>query len=364
MRFCALVAALLATFCPIAAADEPLTIIALGSCARQNKPQPIWEHIVAAKPQLFLFIGDNIYGDTEDMAVMKEKYGQLAAQPGFKKLKATCPILATWDDHDYGVNDGGAEYPKKVESQQVFLDFFEVATDSPRRQREGIYDAAVFGPEGQRVQVILLDTRYFRSPLKKGGTGPGKGYKPNDDPQATVLGEAQWSWLEEQLRAPAELRIIASSIQVISNDHTSEKWGNFPLERDRLFKLIGETGAAGVLFISGDRHFADLSAIDAGIGYPLYDLTSSGLTNGHKGWRLPEPNRHRVAGMPYGDNFGLITIDWNTSVEPAEGDDVAITLIDPTVWLEVRDVEGRTTLKQPLRLSWLRPGRIAAEQKN
>src|SRR5437899_1083363 len=152
-----------------AAANEKqvLSRIAFGSCARQDKPQPIWDAVVAAKPELYLSLGDNIYGDTQDMAVMKKKYDQLAAIPGWQKLKSTCPILATWDDHDYGVNDGGAEYPKKDESQQLFLDFFGIAKDSPRRKQKGVYHAEVFGPPEQRVQVILLDTRYFRSSLKK-----------------------------------------------------------------------------------------------------------------------------------------------------------------------------------------------------
>jgi alkaline phosphatase D len=75
------------------------------------------------------------------------------------------PVLAVWDDHDYGANDAGAEYPMKAESQRMFLDFFGVAGDSPRRRRPGIYDARVFGPPGRRVQVILLDLRYFRSPF-------------------------------------------------------------------------------------------------------------------------------------------------------------------------------------------------------
>src|SRR5438094_6137873 len=84
-----------------------LSRIAFGSCARQDKPQPIWDAVVAVKPDIYLSLGDTIYGDTEDMAVMKKKYDQLAAIPGWQKLKKTCPILATWDDHDYGVNDGG-----------------------------------------------------------------------------------------------------------------------------------------------------------------------------------------------------------------------------------------------------------------
>ena len=219
---------------PSAEADEPLlSRFAFGSCAKQDRPQPIWESVVEFRPQFFTFLGDNIYGDTEDMAVLRSKYQQLGNQPGYKKLKATCPIYATWDDHDYGINDGGAEYPKKRESQQVFLDFFEADQDDVRRKREGVYSARVFGPPGRRVQLILLDARYFRSLLKTGFQPgePGDGYRgkyaPNTDPEATILGEAQWKWLEKQLQVPAELRFIGSGVQVIADEHGSEMWGKW-----------------------------------------------------------------------------------------------------------------------------------------
>ena len=145
------------------AADPPLSRIAFGSCATQERPQPIWDAVGATKPELLLLLGDNIYADTEDMAVMRAKYARFAAMPGFKKLRESVPILATWDDHDLGVNDGGSTYPKKDESQKEFFDFFGEPADSPRRKQQGVYDAKVFGPEGKRVQVIMLDTRYFRT---------------------------------------------------------------------------------------------------------------------------------------------------------------------------------------------------------
>ncbi len=325
---------------------KPLQRIAFGSCAGQDQPQPIWEPIVGNKPDLFLFVGDNIYGDTEDMQVMRDKYARLGAQPGYKKLTATCPVLATWDDHDYGVNDGGAEYPKRRESQQVFLDFFGEPKNSPRRSREGVYDARVYGPPGKQVQIILLDTRYHRGPLKRRepenrALGP---YVPNPDPAVTVLGDAQWRWLEAQLRVPAEVRIIASSIQVVPEDHGWEKWMNFPHERERLFNLIRGTKAAGVLFISGDRHLAELSMMDGGVGYPLYDLTSSALNRSAQRWRPYETNRHRVGTMNWGDNFGLISIDWERQ--------------DPQISLQIRDVDGDITLQRKIYLSTLQPGVI------
>ncbi len=325
---------------------QPLTRIAFGSCAQQNRPQPIWDAVIAAKPDLFLFIGDNIYGDTKDMAELRAKYKKLADMPGYRKLLKTCPLLATWDDHDYGWNDAGADYPLRKESQQIFLDFFGIAKDSPRRRQEGVYHAEVFGPPEKRVQVILLDTRYHRSPLKKRGKFiPGAGpYLPNTDPQATILGDAQWKWLQEQLKVPAKVRLLCSSIQVVAEDHGWEKWMNFPHERARLYKLLRDTGAAGVVILSGDRHLAELSLMDAGLGYPLYDLTSSGLNQGNKFWRKLEKNSHRVATMNFGNNFGLITLAWDKK--------------DPLIGLQIRDEDGDITIQQKIPLSLLQPGAI------
>jgi alkaline phosphatase D len=327
-------------------ANKPLNRIAFGSCAGQDKPQPIWDKIIATKPDVFLMIGDNIYGDTEDMTVLQSKYGLLAAMPGFKKLRKSVPMWATWDDHDYGVNDGGADYPKRVESQKVFMDFWGEAQDSPRRKREGVYDAGVFGPAGKQVQIILLDTRYFRGPLQIcKSCAPNQGrYEPSADQTSTMLGEAQWKWLEEQLRIPAQVRIIVSSIQVVPEDHGWEKWMNLPHERQRLYTLIRDTKASGVLFLSGDRHLAELSMMDGGVGYPLYDLTSSALNRSTYNWRRYESNRHRVGTMNWGDNFGMVTIDWNKP--------------DPLISLQVLDDEGDVNIQRKIRLSTLQPGVI------
>jgi hypothetical protein len=322
-------------------AKEPLHRIAFGSCATQERRQPIWDAVVATRPELTLLLGDNIYGDTLDMNVMRAKYAKLAAMPGFQLLRKTCPILATWDDHDLGANDAGGDYPKKDESQKIFLDFFGDPDDSPRRHRPGVYDAKVFGPEGKRVQVILLDTRYFRSALKrKTPRNSSDPYEGNPDPTTTMLGDAQWRWLGEQLRVPAEVRLLVSSIQVVAEDHGFEKWMNFPHERKRLFTLLRETGAEGLIMLSGDRHLAELSMMDAQLGYPIYDITASGFNQAARSWRPYETNRHRVATMNWGDNFGLITIDWDQA--------------DPRISMQIRDDVGDITIQQKIRLSTIK----------
>ena len=318
---------------------SPVTRIALGSCIRQNRPQPIWEAVRRFEPDLLLLLGDNIYGDTEDMAELRAKYDALAANPGFAALRREVPIIGVWDDHDYGVNDGGREYPRRRESQQVFCDFFCVPADSPRRQQEGIYHAVSCGPPGRRVQFIGLDTRYHRSPLKslpREQRVKGNGYYvPDPDPAATFLGAEQWAWLATVLAEPAEIRIVLSSIQVLAMEHGFEKWANFPGERARLIETIRQAGATGVILVSGDRHAAEISCLPAGdeaAPFPLYDLTASSFNQVIGKSNPEEPNRFRVGDRYHGTNFGTIEIDWQ---EPVDGQKPLAA-----VTLAIRDAQG------------------------
>jgi alkaline phosphatase D len=337
-----------------ATAGEPLSRIAFGSCANESRPQPIWEAINKMKPQLFIFTGDNVYADTADPVKLRRSYEQLAAIPGFAALRESCPVIGTWDDHDYGKNDAGAEFEGKQAAKDAFLEFFEAPEDSPLRIRGGVYDAKIYGPEGRRVQVILLDSRWFRGPLlqmteeerkaaqAENGKVAGR-YLPAEDGDSTMLGEEQWAWLEEQFKKPAELRLLVSSIQVLALDHGWEKWGNLPKERKRLLELIRDN-ATDVIILSGDRHSSDISMLppetDGGPFYPVYDVTSSGLNQ----TGLPdEPNRFRVAGNSVYNqpNFGWIAIDWEQE--------------DPTIKLEIRDLDGQVVREVQTTLNALKP---------
>jgi alkaline phosphatase D len=307
--------------------DAPLTRIAFGSCIN-TQSHPMLDRTLTLPFELFILLGDNIYADTTDPAVMAAKYRVRKESAFFQALRKKAPVLATWDDHDFGANDAGSNYVMKVESQKLFCDFMDEPADSPRRKREGVYDARVLGPAGKRVQVILLDTRYFRSALATGVNNvvpSGGKYIPHPDPHVTMLGEAQWRWLEEQLRVPAELRVIGSSIQFISEFSGGEAWANMPREKQRMLDLLKRTKANGVLFISGDRHWAELSRLDRDGDYPLYDLTSSALTESHSRG-TPTPNRFREGPTFHDTNVGLMTIDWNAR--------------SPIVLLQLFDVNG------------------------
>lgn len=328
--------------------SERIDTIAFASCAKPNQPEAIWQSILDTDPDLFLFIGDNVYVDVPRKPTgvedFERTYAQLASEPGWQKLVEQVTVLATWDDHDYGLNDAGKEFPLKAIAQQQFVDFFDLPADSPVRQREGIYDAHVFGPEGQRVQVILLDTRSFRDALNRNPKGRVRGigpYIPHAEKGPTLLGDAQWAWLKTQLSQPADVRVIASSIQVNAKESGWECWGNFPHELDRLFKLIDDANAHGVVFISGDRHLTEISRDNGpGTPYPMWDFTSSGMNEGGDR-KITEPNRHRVGESRRVANFGLIKIDWQA--------------LQPTLKYETRGKDGGVILKQAIPLNELRP---------
>ncbi|KAJ7523524.1 hypothetical protein O6H91_18G052800 [Diphasiastrum complanatum] len=354
----------------------PLTRIAFGSCSNQSAPQPIWTAILDFRPQLFIWLGDNIYADSkrpmkffgkertagpwknvprfipateEEMAKM---YNEARNIPGYLELKKTAQVIGTWDDHDYGLNNAGKEFSGKKASQKLMLDFLEEPHDSLRRVQEGVYTSYLFGPSGKQIKVVLLDTRYHRdSPFTDG----------------TILGETQWKWLEKELSdSTAQVHLIASSIQVLGNFSATiqplflaESWSNFPKERKRLFNLLSALKVRGIIFISGDVHFGEINRYDCAIGSPLYDVTSSGLTQAIEqtvpsflaiisrfaAWLMPTTMRVynsacRYKSCVYGkQNFGTLEIDW--SADPV------------TIHAEVRDVLGKSALSQNITLAEL-----------
>lgn len=295
-------------------AQKHTTKIAFGSCGHQDHSLPIYDVVVKHKPDLFVFLGDNIYGDTYNMDTLQAKYDKLNNNPSFQNLKKNIPIIATWDDHDFGWNDAGRHYKFKDESKEIFLDFFNEPKNSERRKREGIYTSYFFEENGKKLQVILLDVRTFRDDLLKHTEEENKFfYKPDYAPyqhaDSTLLGTAQWKWLEKELSKPADMRIIGSGSQFGIEYNGYEAWANFPLEQQKFLDLVKKTKANGVLFISGDVHYAEISKIESPNLYPIYDVTSSGLSSR---WLFATPNKNRIEGPVMENHFGLITIDWKT----------------------------------------------------
>ena len=283
------------------------------SCSDQERDQPLWKPILDNNPDVFIWGGDNVYSDTDDMEKMAADYNKVWAHPDYVALAEKTEIIGTWDDHDYGLNDAGVEWKMKDEAQQIFLDFLKVADDDPLRSQKGVYHTKYYETPKGSIKVILLDTRYYRSGMNK-STIAGRRYEAWDETnKGTVLGDVQWAWLEKELEdESADFNLIVSSIQLLSYEHGWEKWGNFPSEVDKMIAMVTTAKAKNILFVSGDRHQAEFSSMyREGFKYPIVDFTSSGMT--HVFPDSPtEANEYRVLEVVKELNFGLLEFDFDT----------------------------------------------------
>ena len=303
--------------------------IAFGSCLDQENPQPIWNSIYKEDIDSFVFLGDNVYGDIPSgkLNKMREAYELQAKMIPSWLFKKNVEMI--WDDHDFGENDGGTSYPLKQEAQKLYLDFWKIPNNDIRQQRDGIYANKIIYIDNFIINLILLDTRYFRSDLKK-----TKGLKPvylkNEELNATILGDKQWSWLMEVMKIKSDLTIVATSIQLLPTEHRFEKWSNFPSDHFKLKKLL-KSQSRPIIVISGDRHQGAIYNDEN-----IYEITSSSLNKTISSIfkRPKEVDKYMLGEMFAGENYGLITINTNKKI------------ID----LEIKDINGNMVLHQKLTL--------------
>lgn len=321
------------------AGDRVLTRILVASCFDEEKEDSAAMRAVAEETaDLFLMIGDNVYGDRDGPAYMnnqaeldelRQSFSDLAVRADFRLVREKFPMMVAWDDHDYGANDAGREFPFRRLAERIHERFWGLENEDVGAW-PGTYYARSFGPEGQRVQIIMLDTRFFRSPLTPTDEWNKKGkerYMPSTDPDQDMLGNDQWTWLENRLQDPADLRLIVSSIQVLPTDgHGFESWSRLPKEQERLYRLVRETKANGVVFVSGDRHTAFLYRDEAALPYPAYEITASSM-NVSFATTTTEMDRAQIGEGYPPENYGAISIDWengtvNLAVHANTGDPV------------------------------------------
>ena len=285
--------------------------IGIGSCLDQDFPQPIWQPIEEENLDYFIFLGDNVYGDSifENLYKMKRAYSkQEKLLPDF--LDQT-DIFAIWDDHDYGKNDGGSDYKYKKLAENLFLDFWNVPINDVRRSREGIYFSENKVFFNKKYKLIFLDTRYFRSQLK----GKKGSYQKNNDESATILGKEQWTWLEKELDSNFDYLFIFSSIQIIPEDHGFEKWSNFPNDRTKLLKILEKYKDRTILF-SGDRHRSGIYKRNG-----IIEITSSSMNK--PGSSFFETDKYLIGETYPQENYSVLKIlndDINIDIKDKHGE--------------------------------------------
>ena len=311
--------------------DSELYVIGFGSCLTEKRNQPIWSAIKEENLNEFFFMGDNVYGDNKETGLLDDmKIAYALQKTKFPKWLEEIKVNAIWDDHDYGKNDGGEEYAYKAQSQKLFLDFWKVPENDPRRSRKGIYFSQIRDIHNHKVNLIGLDTRYHRSSLGQ----EDKPYSAVEDLSKTMLGKIQWNWLVNELNSNSDLNIIVSSIQVIPTNHGFEKWGNFPHERSRLLKMIEDSNTPTII-ISGDRHKAGLYRKGN-----LIELTSSSMNKPlpnyiSKIWDLisKETDTYLIEDMFYPENYGTLSIN-------RQGE----------VFVKLKDLKGKTVSSAKLKI--------------
>ena len=284
--------------------------IGFASCLNQSKAMPIFSTIKSEGFDLFLMMGDNVYGNSksEDLKELSLAYSK--QRQNFDKLDFDFPFEAIWDDNDYGLGDGGKEYHLKDKSKKLFLDFWDISNDDPRRKRSGLYHEIIKDFKGKSIQILFLDTRTFRDNLKpsddKGAVGKER-YIPFLDSTLTMLGDEQWQWLAQKMSVAIDYRFIISSIQFLAIGHGWECWNNLPYERQKLINLIDKSNIEHTVLLSGDRHRGGLYQLKTKTNKIISEMTSSSLNVPYS--NSEEPGPLRVGGTYSRENYGVIQLD-------------------------------------------------------
>ncbi|MBX3394009.1 MAG: alkaline phosphatase family protein [Phycisphaerae bacterium] len=307
--------------------------LAFGSCSHQEKhpaSQPVWSAVAADKPDLFLFIGDNIYLPNDSIQypatraeVLKlycDTYDRQRRMPELQSLLRSTYCFGLWDDHDYGPNNSDRTWQWKDVALEAFMLYFPGEYGLP--DARGCFRKFAWGD----VDIFMLDDRTFRDP----NTAPDR---------RTFLGEKQLAWLKEGLSASrATFRIIVCGNQILSDTHPHEGWGTcFRAERDEFLQWLWNNRIGGVIFLAGDRHFAELvhKKDPSKKAADLWELTSSPLANDTFKSGDQIPNADRVAAYTTGPNYGVLEFD--TVANP------------PSVMLKLKSETGKTMFQQEVR---------------
>jgi alkaline phosphatase D len=305
---------------PLPDESTVLTRVAFGSCSSQRMPLPYWDTLITDyQPELVLLMGDNVYGDCDEETceILRQAYVDMGNHPSVQGAAQHLPVMAILDDHDYGAGDCHVDNPYKDIAKELFADFFQL-TNLPD---DGVYQSATFGLPGQRLRIIMTDTRYTRSPFDEASRGDPSGgpYAPSSDSDEMnhrqMISEKQWDWLEQLLEEPADvdLTLIVSSIQVL-NDYTGEEcWRHIPAERERLYDLIRDKP---VVLLTGDRHVGGFYETADG---KIKEVTASAWTHSvplsimegcDSAETCDEPDPRRIGPLVRENHFGSIEIDW------------------------------------------------------
>lgn len=279
--------------------DEPaVSSIAFGSCADEGQGTAlVWQRIGRLGAQAVVLLGDTPYIDSTDLAVQRRRYSEFAAVKAMAELLRSTPWYATWDDHDFGLNDVDGRLAGKAEARRAFVEYH--ANPSYGDGTHGVYTSFRRGP----MEVFLLDTRYFAATEPS----PFALHKPS------LLGRTQWDWLRQALSASnAPFKVLASGMvwNGALRPNKVDSWASYPHEREALFRFIGENRITGVVLVGGDIHRSRVIRHEVAelAGYDLTEIITSPMHDSIiAAANAPHPGLVVDMGEPY--SFLLLTAD-------------------------------------------------------
>ncbi|MGB2820825.1 MAG: alkaline phosphatase D family protein, partial [Phycisphaerae bacterium] len=250
------------------------------------------------------------------------------SRPEYRRFVASTPVFSIWDDHDFGTNDckgspGIDDIPWKMPVWRVFLENWVNPSYGGGDACPGVWYDFSIGD----VDVFMLDCRFYRVLAKKGAETPG-----------TMLGPAQKKWFLRRLgESKATFKVLASSVPWSKGTKPGSRdtWDGFPEEREEIFSFIEKNRIGGVFLISADRHRSDAYKTEREKCYPLYEASSSKLTNIHTHGLI----KHSLFGYNAKCSFALLTFD--------------TTKADPELTYEVVNIDNEVIHTLPLKLSQL-----------
>jgi len=273
--------------------DPPNFTFAFGSGAYVNqkqydRPKPyggdyeIYTSIYKKHPDFMLWGGDNVYlreADYYSRTGILARYTYHQSLPELQPLFGSVHNYAIWDDHDYGPDNSDRSFINK----DLTLEAFKLFWANPSY---GVMDkpGTTTFFKWNDVDFFLLDDRYYRSPDNRENT------------RKVEFGEDQIEWLMDALSfSKAPFKIIVTGGQILNPLPEWETYSMFPEEKNELLNKIKAEGITGVVFLTGDRHFTEISKMKRHGTYPLYDFTISAFTSGANSWP-EEPNFYRIKG--------------------------------------------------------------------
>lgn len=284
--------------------DPPEFSFVTGSCAYINEEEfdrpgtpyggqyEIFKSIYEKKPDFMVWLGDDVYFREADWAArssMIKRYTHTRSLKELQPLLGSVHHYAIWDDHDFGPNNSDRSFWNKETSLEIFKLFWS----NPSYGFKGMPGVTTYFEWGDAA-FFMLDDRYYRTPE----------FRKNTD--RTMLGKKQLEWLIDALCSCTQtFKFVCTGGQVINEVENWETYSTFPEEKEKLFDSIKEEKITGVMFLTGDRHFAEVNKMERDGTYPLYDFTLSPFTAGPNTHELDE-NKFRVKGSHFGErNFGV-----------------------------------------------------------